>query len=203
MKRYRRGARFVMDPRQHSRPLDRNERARILALSEALERRTRPAGARNGVLGYVGLAILRALLLSFLRPSDGLCCPSYTVLQAKTGLCRQSIRNGLKRLEAAGIVRITRRLVREVVDGGGFTATVCRQGSNLYSCREPDEHADRLPVRAPASRAFPRGAYAALAKMLGWQKPRRGMREQLQHSIMRGGVLPDGFQYPGNASIAL
>jgi len=29
-------------------------RARIIAEAEALERRTKPAGGRNGVLGYVG-----------------------------------------------------------------------------------------------------------------------------------------------------
>jgi hypothetical protein len=204
VKRYRRGARFVMDPRQHCRPLDRNERARILALSEALERRTRPAGARNGVVSQPGLRVLRALLLCFLRGSDGLCCPSYVVLMAATWLCKQSIANALKRLEACGILRITRRLVREAVDAGGFMMTVCRQGSNLYAIFEPGEHAGRLPVRQPAPRQFPKGAYAALANLLGWEKPRRGLpREQLQHSLMRGGVLPDGFQYPGNAGIAL
>jgi hypothetical protein len=203
-KRYRCGARFVMDVRQYCHPRDRNERARILFLSEALERRTRPPGARNGVVSQPGLRVLRALLLHFLRGSDGLCTPSYVVLMAATGLCKQSISNALKRLEAAGIVRITRRLVREVVDAGGFLVTVTRQASNLYSIFEPGEHADRLPLRQPAPRPFPKGAYAALANLLGWQKPRRGLpREQLQHGLMRGGVLPDGFQYPGNASIAL
>jgi hypothetical protein len=58
----------------------------------------------------------------------GLCCPSYLTLQRATGLCRQSITNGLKRLEAAGILKITRRLVREVVGGIAHT----RQGSNFY-----------------------------------------------------------------------
>jgi hypothetical protein len=203
VRHYRRGARFVMDPRQHCRPRDRNERARIIFLAKALERRTKAPGARNGALGYVGLAVLEALLFRFLRPSDGLCCPSYVVLMAATGHCKQSIANALARLEAAGIIKITRRLVREVIDAGGYAITVCRQGSNLYAIFEPGEHADRLPVRQPAPRPFPRGAYAALAKMLGWQKPRRGLpREQLQHGLMRGGVLPDGFQYPVKASIA-
>ena len=192
VKPYRRGASFIMDLRPYCRPLDRNQRARILFLSEALERRTRPAGARNGVLGYVGLAILRALLLSFLRPSDGLCCPSYTVLQAKTGLCRQSIRNGLKRLEAAGIVRITRRLVREVVDGGGFLMTVTRQASNLYRIFEPGEHAEHLPVRSPAPRKFPSAAYAALAKMLGWgsSKQRKPVRAVCDDQLHNFGARP-------------
>ena len=59
---FRRGARFIANPRQHCVPRDRNERARILQLAEAQERRTKPAGGRNGVLGYVGLAVLKALV---------------------------------------------------------------------------------------------------------------------------------------------
>ena len=165
MRQYRRGARFIADPRQHCRQLDRNERARILFMAEQLELRTKAAGGRNGVLGYVGLTVLRTLLLRFHRGPDGMCCPSYTVLQAATGLCRQSIANALRRLEACGILRITRRLVRETIDA----IAVCRQGSNLYSIHEPAERADRLSVRGPADRSFPRPAFAALAKMLGWK----------------------------------
>ena len=167
--RFRRGARFIADARQHCRPLDRNERARILTLAESLERRTKPAGGRNGVLGYIGLTVLKALLLRFHRGPDGVCCPSYTVLQAATGLCRQSIARALQRLEAAGILRITRRLIREVIDGGGFPLRICRQGSNLYAVFEPAEHAERLPVRATAPRQFPGAMFAALVKTMGWR----------------------------------
>ena len=87
----------------------------------------------------LGLRVLRALLLRFHRGSDGLCCPSYTVLMAATGLCRQSIANALKRLEAAGILRITRRLVREVIDAGGYLAhhEVPEGSSQIF----PKEHA--------------------------------------------------------------
>jgi hypothetical protein len=165
-----------VDPRQHGRPLDRNERARILFMAEQLDRRTRPAGGRNGVLGYVGLAVLKALLLRFHRGPEGLCCPSYTVLQAATGLCRQSIANGLRRLEACGILRITRRLVRETIDGGGFPLRICRQGSNLYAVFAPAEDAELLSVRAPAGRPFPIAKLSGLAAMLGWRPslPARG-----------------------------
>ena len=163
---FRRGARFIADPRQHCRPLDRNERARSLFMAEALERRTKPAGGRNGVLGYVGLAVLKALVCGFLRRSDGMCCPSYLCLMAATGLCKQSIANALKRLEAAGILKITRRLVRVLVDG----VMVCRQGSNLYSVFEPakDMRVEDLPVSKPA-RAFPKPMFGALARLLGWR----------------------------------
>jgi hypothetical protein len=98
--KYRRSSVFVLDELAIGRPLDRNDRARILFCAEALERRTKEPGKRNGALGYVGLAILRALLLRFLG-RNGLCCPCYLTLQACTGLCRASIAEGLRRLEDA------------------------------------------------------------------------------------------------------
>jgi hypothetical protein len=183
---FRRGARFIADARQHCRALDRNERARILYLAEALERSTKPAGGRNGVLGEIGLRVLRALLLRFHRGKDGMCCPSYTDLEAATGLCRQSIANGLRRLEAAGILEITRRLIREVIDG----VMVCRHGSNLYAIHEPAADADRLPVRAPAVRPFPRPGIGAFMRKLGlpWK---RVTLDNPRHGGMRGSILAD------------
>ena len=188
MKRYRRSARFVQDARQHCRPLDRNERARILTLAEALERRTRPAGARNGIVSQIGLRVLRALLLTFHRRSDGYCAPSYTILQAATGLCRQSIANALQRLEACGVLKITRRLVREVIDGGGFPMTVTRQASNLYSVHEPVPHAERLPLPSPTPRPFPRPALAGLAQMLGWSGPSLPARRKPTFGFQNSGA---------------
>lgn len=176
---FRRRARFIADSRQHCRPIDRNERARIMFKAKALWRATKPKGGRNGVLGYVDLTILEALLFVFLRRSDGMCCPSYVQLMAATGFCKQSIANALKRLEAAGILTITRRLVRIVVNG----ATFVRQASNLYSIHEPAEHANGLPVRTPAPRPFPRPAYAALARMLGWSKLETTGRAALHENI--------------------
>jgi hypothetical protein len=44
-----------------------------------LERRTKPAGGRSGVLGQD--TVLRTLLWGFLRHSDGLCCPFVKAIQ--------------------------------------------------------------------------------------------------------------------------
>ena len=137
-------------------------------------------------LGYVGLAVLIALLLRFHRRPDGLCC---ALLYGAAGRHRAlpSIHRecGSKRLEACGILRITRRLVRETIDGGGFPIAVCRQGSNLYAIHEPAEHADRLPVQAPAGRSFPCAKFAGLAKMLGWNAQVYDL----------GAIYTIGFQY--------
>jgi hypothetical protein len=158
---FRHTAAFVSDWRQHSRILDRNERAKVLFLAEALERRTKPAGQRNGQLGYIGLAVLRALMLGFLNHRSGLCCPSYAALQEKTGLCRASIAHGLARLERAGIVQIVRRLVRQRVDrisaitGESESYVGTTQATSLYALHPPGAWADHLERPADRRAPFP------------------------------------------------
>ena len=164
---FRRGARFIADARQHCRPLDRNERARILFMAEQLERRTKPVGGRNGCLGYIGLVVLKALLLRFHRASDGYCAPSYLDIMAATGLCKQSVAKGLKALEACGVLNITRRLVRRLKDIGGAIIEACEQASNLYLIRDPDERADELPIDLPRVRPFPSPGVGAFLRQLG------------------------------------
>jgi hypothetical protein len=197
---FRRGAWFIADARHHCRPLDRNERARIMFQAEALERRTKPVGGRNGVLGYVGLAVLKTLVCGFLRRSDGMCCPSYVELMAATGLCKQSVANGLKRLEASGILKIIRRLIREVIDG----VMVTRQASNLYAIHEPAKSAGQLPVREPVVRPFPRPGIGAFMRKLGLPWKHSGVTfDNAHHSGMRGSILADGVHQLTAGSVPL
>ena len=126
---YRRGAQFVVDPATRSTKLNGNQRAKILHACEVMERRTKGKGLRNGVLGLPALTVLRCLLLRFHNRKTGLCYPSYSAIQEATGLCRQSIARALDRLERAGVLRITRRLIRVAGELGGV---LCQQTSNLY-----------------------------------------------------------------------
>jgi len=144
--KWRRGAEFIMDPEKHSTPLDRNERYRILARCERMERATRGKGCRNGLLSRPALDILRTLLLRFAHKKTGVCFPSYDALQEATGYCRQTIATALQKLERAGVVRIVRRLKREVGELGGI---LCRQWSNLYSFSAPAKQLDLGPTTAP------------------------------------------------------
>jgi hypothetical protein len=57
--------------------------------------------------------VLRALLCHFLDTKSGRCDPSYKQIQKQTGFCVQTIAVALKRLERAGILDITRRIVRK------------------------------------------------------------------------------------------
>ena len=83
-------------------------------LCEALERRTKGPGQRNGQLGYTGLAVLRALIFGFLNRATGALYPSYDAIQRRTGFCRSSIAHALARLERCGVLTITRRLCARV-----------------------------------------------------------------------------------------
>jgi hypothetical protein len=157
MRRFRAGAVFA-DARAVSIPLDRNQQAKILFIADQLERRTKLPGRRNGCLGYIGLAVLRALLLRCLNRKSGLCCPSYAALQSITGLCRGSIATALARLEASGIVRIVRRLVRKPITrispitGHQEVITATLQDTNAYSfSSEPRP----IPLPAIAAKVRP------------------------------------------------
>jgi len=145
---FRRTAGYVRDVRAISTPLDRNDRARLVWHAEQLERRTKLPGRRNGVLGYTALAVLRALLFVFMNRKSGVTVPSYTALMCATGLCRQSIATAVARLEAAGLIRVTRRLVRErrarvsPITGEPEVVLETRQGSNVYAFVTPASDAE-------------------------------------------------------------
>jgi hypothetical protein len=168
---FRHRAAFVRDPLAHSTPLDRNDRARLIFLAEQLERRTKDKGRKNGVLGNVGLEVLRALLFRFADSKTGLCFPSYLALQTLTGRCRGAIAAAVRRLEHAGIIRVTRRLKRIVVarlspitgQPANVLATV--QDSNLYGFSEPQAFAARLDSHAEAPRRHEPGQLDLLTRL--------------------------------------
>lgn len=109
--------------------LDGNARARVMAHAEVLERRTKAKGKRDGVLGQSGVTVLRALVFGFLDARTGRLDPSYKAIQRRTGFCMATIAKALKALSRAGILVITRRMVRI----GGFV----RQTSSAYQLRDP------------------------------------------------------------------
>jgi helix-turn-helix protein len=158
----------VGDWREHCRPLDRNARARIMALAEGLERRSKVAGRRNGQLGLTGLAVLRALLMRFLNRGTGLCYPSYEAIRQETGLCRAAIAHAIARLERTGIVRIVRRLCRQWVErvnpvtGQPERYLGTTQTSSLYALHEPGAWADHLPLPTGRRAPFPAPRQLAL-----------------------------------------
>ncbi len=96
-------------------PMDRNAKARIMTLAQALRRRTEP-GKAYGILTAKFVDVLKALLWGFHNASSGLCFPSYGAIAEKAGCARSTVYEAIQALEKAGILtwvnRITR--VREV-----------------------------------------------------------------------------------------
>lgn len=87
--------------------LDRNLRARLIFTAERYNRATRRPGA-GGALGLAALSIYRCLLFRWGdRPA-----PTYRALRTATGHCVQTIAVAIRRLEAAGLVFVTRGTVR-------------------------------------------------------------------------------------------
>jgi hypothetical protein len=84
-------------------------RVRIIFQAEALERKSKRRGCRNGVLGLTGLLLLKTLAFRFFNSARGAAWPSYDTLVKTTGLCRQTIARAIRRLEMAGVLDVSRR----------------------------------------------------------------------------------------------
>ncbi len=144
------------------RPLDRNQRAAILFLAEALERRTHEPGRHGGVLGRTGLAVLRALVCQFHNCKSGQLDPSIASIAKAANVARSTAQEALNRLELCGLIDRTRRIIRARVrywsEAAGRVVTAERvlQTSNAYRLNGPlpdrSEYGDYSAIGA-ASRA--------------------------------------------------
>ncbi len=110
-------------------PIDRNDRARMMALAEIAR--------RKGEITRAAVDILRALLFKFANLADGRCFPSYERLAEAAGCVPRTVGRCLPDLEAAGLVTWVNRIqrVRERVEGlCGIWASVWRviRTSNAY-----------------------------------------------------------------------
>jgi DNA-binding MarR family transcriptional regulator len=132
------------------RPLDRNQRARLIFLAERLDAQTKKKGKHGGCLKRTGLQVLRVLLFHFHNVSNGRCDPSLDTIAAAAGMARSTVVDALKRLEAAGILERIRR-ARWIRQGGRKR---CVQWSNAYrlnvpTCYRQDE--GNFAVSTPAT----------------------------------------------------
>ena len=173
-------------------PLDRNDRARLLAHAEALDRRTRLPGQHGGIIKRTGLAVLRALVLRFQNARSGRCDPSLEALAEAAGCCRATVVEALQRLLAAGLVAWSRRMIRVRERG----AVMLRQISNAYTIVMP------LPARtAPAGQGggaesrFPPGTITRYS-----EGPQQALPEALAAALARlGHAIADRAEAPGGA----
>jgi DNA-binding MarR family transcriptional regulator len=146
-RRQRRGS--TLEPVQF-RPLDRNQRARLIFLAERLDAQTKKKGQHGGCLKRTGLQVLRVLLFHFHNVATGQCDPSLDSLAAAAGMARSTVVNALKRLEAAGILERIRR-ARWIRQAGRKR---CVQWSNAYRLNVPTcfrQNEGNFAVSTPAT----------------------------------------------------
>jgi hypothetical protein len=118
-------------------PLDRNQKARIVAYARAWSRRHRLEGQHTGPLSRAFLDVLRALLWGFHNAHTGRCFPSYERIAEQAGCARSTVALALKALEFAGVLTWQHRIVRvrelctDLFGRGGWCWRVVRT-SNAY-----------------------------------------------------------------------
>ena len=114
-------------------PLDRNAKARITAYARAWSARNRQPGQHTGPITRAYMDVLRALLWGFHNAKSGACFPGYEAIAKRAECSRDTVREAIKALEAAGILSWVHRLRRLA---GRVTRT-----SNGYSFRDPAPNA--------------------------------------------------------------
>jgi DNA-binding transcriptional ArsR family regulator len=105
-RRLRRGS--TLD-RVNYRPLDRNQRSRVMFLAEKLDAKTHQPGQHGGCLKRSGLHVLKVLIFHFHNVHCGRCDPSLETIAKAAGMAKSTVVAALKRLEDAGIIERIRR----------------------------------------------------------------------------------------------
>jgi hypothetical protein len=123
-------------------PLDRNQKARIMAYARAWSARNRQPGQHRGPVTRAFLEVLQALLWGFHNSRDGRCFPSYEQIAAKAECHRCTVAEALKVLEWAGVltwqhcIARVRERCRDLWGREGWRWRVVRT-SNAYAFRDP------------------------------------------------------------------
>jgi DNA-binding MarR family transcriptional regulator len=131
-RRQRRGS--TLDPVKF-RPLNREQRARLIFLAERMDANTREPRKHGGCLKRTGLQVLRILLFHFHNVASGRCDPSLDTIAKAAGMARSTVVAALNRLEAAGIIERIRR-AQWIRENGRKR---CVQWSNAYLLNVPTQ----------------------------------------------------------------
>jgi DNA-binding MarR family transcriptional regulator len=132
-RRLRRGS--TLDPVKF-RPLDRNQRSRVMFLAEKLDANTHEPGQHGGCLKRSGLQVLRILIFHFHNVHCGRCDPSLETIAKAAGMAKSTVVAALKRLEDAGIIERIRRAQWTMEYGRKRLV----QWSNAYLMNVPNQY---------------------------------------------------------------
>ena len=128
-------------------PLTKKQATHLYHHARRLERQTRKAGKQDGDLGRNGLKVLETLVYDFLRFATGELMPSIASIAQKAGISVSSVRRGLDKLRAAGVLNWMRRKASALIDG----CILWFQKSNAYHIRPVEQWLGYKPAsEAPA-----------------------------------------------------
>jgi hypothetical protein len=138
--------------------LDRNVKARLMALARALSRRTEKGRAFGRLTGKA-LAVFEALLWHF-HGKAGFCFPGYAKLAERAGCSVSTVGPSIAALEAEGLLTWRHRL-RKVWDGARWRV---HRTSNLYEFRRDISCKTDFQPRTPNPDFFPSPVSSAAAE---------------------------------------
>jgi DNA-binding MarR family transcriptional regulator len=147
--------------------MDRNSKARLMALARMLKRRTEQ-GRHYGALTAKAVDVLEALLWSFHNARTGLCFPSLERIAEMAGCARSTVAKAIKALEAAGLMTWVNRLVRRrEYSSAGWRWRVLRT-SNGYRFIDPlaGQRSESESRSGTEIQGFPSNNEAAEAELL-------------------------------------
>ena len=99
------------------------------------ERDSRQPGQRGGVIGFVGMRVLDALLWHFLDRRTGRLDPSYDAIARIAAVGRSAVADALQQLKRLGLINWVRRCTERFI-GGRFTL---EQETNAYAVLPPSQ----------------------------------------------------------------
>jgi hypothetical protein len=117
-------------------PMPKKAAIRVYHKVVEWNRRGKLAGCHGGLIGSHVLLVLHTLIFDFLNHATGRLDPSYSAIQRRTRLCRQTVAKALARLKQLGIINWIRRC-REDRDADGRFAL--RQETNAYAILPPTQ----------------------------------------------------------------
>jgi hypothetical protein len=128
-------------------PFDKDNVGRYMRAAELYERSSRPAGQRSGILGPVGLEVLRELL-RMVDFKTGQLDPEIRTICKRVKRCRAAVVRALKALKFAGFLDWTRRYKAAPYSPG--KGVQVEQTSNAYRLSLPKIAAKLLGLFAYA-----------------------------------------------------
>ncbi len=116
-------------------PMPKKAVIRIYHKAVEWNRRGKLSRCHGGLIGSHVLLVLHTLIFDFLNHATGRLDPSYSAIQRRTRLCRQTVAKALARLKQLGIINWIRRCREDQDVDGRF---MLRQETNAYAILPAD-----------------------------------------------------------------